>query len=215
MKNQNIQGWGTHGSLAWFRDRLAAKLSIAWHSTVARLLFRIMKCPVGPNLVVDGPLYLRMARPQSISLGQSVSIRSRFASNLIGMNGPSILDTLGGGRISIGDFTGMSSVVISSRAEVKIGSYVKFGPNVRIYDTNFHSLDWERRRSFAKDQEDTKSSPIEIGDDVFVGANVLILKGSVIGARAIIGAGAVVSGCVPADCMAIGNPAMIRDKVNQ
>jgi maltose O-acetyltransferase len=49
-----------------------------------------------------------------------------------------------------------------------------------------------------------------IGDDVFVGTNAMILKGTTIGARSIIGAGAVVAGLdVPPDSVVVGNPARI------
>jgi acetyltransferase-like isoleucine patch superfamily enzyme len=200
---------GKRGGLVWLKDRLAARISIGWHTLLSRMILRLAKCAVGEGLVVDGPLFLRMREPGSITLGVGVAIRSRFAGNLIGMTGPSVLDTSGGGTIVVGDYTGMSSIVISSRAEVRIGRYAKFGPNVRIFDTNFHSLDWAKRQTFLDDQADTTSSPVRIGDDVFVGTNAMILKGVTIGDRAIIGAGSVVTKDVPADSIAAGNPAVV------
>lgn len=53
------------------------------------------------------------------------------------------------------------------------------------------------------------SKPIVIEDDVFIGANCLILKGVTIGARSIVAAGSVVTRSVPADCIVGGNPARI------
>lgn len=56
----------------------------------------------------------------------------------------------------------------------------------------------------------TKSAPIEIGDDVLVGANVIILKGVSIGPRSIVAAGSVVTkGIYPADSLIGGNPAKV------
>jgi acetyltransferase-like isoleucine patch superfamily enzyme len=72
-------------------------------------------------------------------------------------------------------------------------------------------LSWQDRRVGAQDQVGIKSSPVKIGDDVFIGANALILKGVTIGDRAIVGAGSVVARDAPEDEVWAGNPAcMVR-----
>lgn len=48
-----------------------------------------------------------------------------------------------------------------------------------------------------------------IEDDVFIGMNTIVLKGVTIGARSVIGAGSVVVKSIPADCIAVGNPAKV------
>ena len=50
---------------------------------------------------------------------------------------------------------------------------------------------------------------IEIGDNVFIGCNCLILKGAKIGDNSTIGAGSVVTGYIPDNCIAAGNPAKV------
>jgi acetyltransferase-like isoleucine patch superfamily enzyme len=67
-------------------------------------------------------------------------------------------------------------------------------------------LDAATRRS-KDDCDKCASSPIEIGDDVFVGANTLILKGVTLGKRVIVGAGSVVTRSFPDDAVIAGNPA--------
>lgn len=57
--------------------------------------------------------------------------------------------------------------------------------------------------------EGTKSAPVVIEDDVWVGAHCIILKGVTIGARSVIGAGSVVTKSIPADCVAAGNPCKV------
>lgn len=60
-------------------------------------------------------------------------------------------------------------------------------------------MDYMDRRT---SNEGTKSAPIVIEDDVWVGAHSIILKGVTIGARSIIGAGSVVTKNIPPDCVA-------------
>jgi acetyltransferase-like isoleucine patch superfamily enzyme len=50
---------------------------------------------------------------------------------------------------------------------------------------------------------------VHIGDDVFVGMSVKILKGVTIGDGSVIGAGAVVTSSIPAGVVAAGNPACV------
>jgi serine acetyltransferase len=55
----------------------------------------------------------------------------------------------------------------------------------------------------------TTKGPVDIGHDVWVGENVIILSGSVIGTGAVIGAGAVIAGVVPPYAVVVGNPKKI------
>lgn len=77
------------------------------------------------------------------------------------------------------------------REKIEIGSNCMFGPNCTIVDHD-HEFSGERilRDKF-------KSAPILIGDNVWCGANVVILKGTSIGEGTIIGAGSVVHGMIP------------------
>ncbi len=79
-----------------------------------------------------------------------------------------------------------------------------------IMDTDAHQIDYLARRRGRSDKSSIiKSAPISIEDDVWIGANSIILKGVTIGARSIIGAGSVVTKSIPADCIAAGNPCKI------
>lgn len=80
-----------------------------------------------------------------------------------------------------------------------------------ITDTDAHSLDWEDRRH---GRGEVPSVPIVIEDDVWIGAQCIILKGVTIGPRSIIGAGSVVTHSIPADCIAAGNPCKVLRKIN-
>lgn len=93
--------------------------------------------------------------------------------------------------------------------DIIIGDYVKIGPNCSFY-TSIHPLDHLERR---KPQETCK--PISIGDDVWLGGNVVVCGGVSIGARSVIGAGSVVTRDIPQDCLAVGNPCRVIRKLNR
>ncbi|MDP8910139.1 MAG: acyltransferase [Chloroflexota bacterium] len=92
----------------------------------------------------------------------------------------------------------------SEGAGIRIGRDGLFGANIEIFDSNFHDLHPARRRSGRQ-----RMAPVEIGDNVFVGMGVKILKGVTIGADCVIGAGAVVSSSIPPGVVAAGNPARV------
>jgi len=120
---------------------------------------------------------------------------------------------VGNGKISIGEECGITNSSLVSFDEIHIGNHVLLGSGVKIYDSDFHSLDYLTRRDIDNDN-DRKSEPVYLGDDVFVGAGTMVLKGSHIGDRSIIGAGSVVSGNVPSDEVWAGNPARFIRKLN-
>jgi maltose O-acetyltransferase len=105
-----------------------------------------------------------------------------------------------GTHIELGErvFFNFNCVVLDVCA-VRIGDFTMFGPAVQIY-TATHPLDagLRRRQEFG--------TPVAIGADVWVGGGAIILPGVRIGARAVIGAGSVVTRDVPDDTFAAGNP---------
>lgn len=178
---------------------------------VLRLMLNLYGCSYGPNLTADGLPIIRMHRRGRLSFGRNCKLNSRLRSNLVGGCHPVILDCRYNGRIVFGDNSGCSFAVLSSRSSIRIGNNVKTGGNVRIYDHDFHSLNPYARRGPER-FSDIPTKPICIGDDVFIGANSIILKGVTVGDRAIIGAGSVVSCDVPADEVWAGSPARkVRD----
>ena len=104
----------------------------------------------------------------------------------------------------IGSNNGFSGVSLYCSKEIIIGDNLVCGGNVSIWDSDFHQLNsGDRKRNTGL----IHSKKIEIGDDVFIGANSIILKGVKIGNRSIIGAGSVVRKDIAEDELWIGNPA--------
>jgi len=192
-------------------DLLWITLDMFCSTRISRLSLWFQGSTYGKGLRTTGKCSFKLRREGSIVFGQRVSLLAGWRSNRAGLGNPVLLETLGEGIIRIGDDSGGSAIVISSRSGVTIGKNVCLGANVRIYDHNFHPLDAQKRRLSRNEQaEHVRTEPVVIGDDVFVGANALILKGVKLGDRSIVAAGSVVfRGEYPADCIIAGNPASI------
>ena len=92
-------------------------------------------------------------------------------------------------------------------AHIRIGDDTKIGPNVQLL-TPIHPVDPEPRRNKL---EAAKS--ITIGDNVWLGGGVIVCPGVTIGDNTVVGAGAVVTKDLPANVVAVGNPARVIKEI--
>lgn len=143
----------------------------------------------------------------NIKLGGGI-INSSFTSNMLGLWQRTIIVARYGGKIEIGDGFGISGTTIYAFESIKIGKNATIGANCKIIDNDFHPLD-PIKRNQGLNEEYTKRKPIEIGDNCFIGMNSIILKGTTIGNNVVVGAGSVVQGTFPDNCIIAGNPAKI------
>lgn len=101
---------------------------------------------------------------------------------------------------------------------VNIGSNVFFGPNCSLM-TPLHPLRWQERNIKFKDDktayDDEYAKPINIGDNCWISANVVITGGVTIGEGCVIGAGSVVTKDIPANSLAAGNPCKLIREINE
>lgn len=115
------------------------------------------------------------------------------------MRGGSRIRIRKGGSLIIGNNTYINhNCMIVCHDRITIGNDVQFSPNVMIFD---HDHDY----SAGLKKQKFKVSPVLIGDDVWIGANTIILRGTTIGDHAVIGAGSVVKGHVPANTIYVQN----------
>ena len=159
---------------------------------------------IGDNFNING--ILKLYGDGRFVIGNDVRINSSEISNPIGGMTHTVISISKPGVLEIGNNVGMSNTAIVCRKHIVIEDNVKIGGSVKIYDTDFHSLDFRKRNS----KEDFKYSnckDIIIKKDAFIGAHSIILKGVTIGERAIIGAGSVVTKDVGDDEIWGGNPA--------
>ena len=177
-------------------------IRMAFFPKYNRLYFKSKKISYGYCLNVLGKV--SVAGAGKITIGDNFCMTNGdhinpISANIQGSFYTDCTDT----EICIGDNVGMSSTRMWIHNKLTIGNNVKIGACVLLIDTDTHPIDYEVRRT---SNEGTKSAPIVIEDDVWIGAHSIVLKGVTIGARSIIGAGSVVTKDIPSDCVAAGNP---------
>jgi acetyltransferase-like isoleucine patch superfamily enzyme len=158
----------------------------------------------------------RLAWEATIANHQPSSDAIRIGANSLVLG--QLLTFAHGGRIALGEwcYVGQNSRIWSG-ASITIGNYVLIAHNVMIMDNFTHPIDHLARRAHARatignrhaETVDLGDRPVVIGDDVWIGANAVIMRGVNIGDRAIVSAGSVVRHDVPADAVVAGNPAAI------
>ncbi len=92
---------------------------------------------------------------------------------------------------------------IRCREHISIGNNVSIAYNVLIQDSDYHTMYDE------KGNEKPHTLPITIEDDVWIGANAIILKGVTLGKGCVVAAGSVITKSIPANALVGGNPARI------
>jgi acetyltransferase-like isoleucine patch superfamily enzyme len=166
------------------------------------------------DVTLIGLPIINRKKNSKIIVGQGVTLVSNSRGNVAGVNHPVILATLAEGAvIQLGNGVGISGSSICAVSKVTIGNNSGLGVNSNIYDTDFHVVS-----DFGKRQEsilNAKSNPVQIGEKVWIAANVLILKGVTIGNGAVIGAGSIVRHDVPENALVSGNPAEVVQFLNK
>jgi acetyltransferase-like isoleucine patch superfamily enzyme len=116
-------------------------------------------------------------------------------------------------KISIGENTWINNnfSVIAEHTNIRIGRDCLIGTNVEIVDSDFHGIKVSERSISNYEM----AKPVIIEDDVFIGSNVKILKGSIIGRGSIIANGAIVTGKIPTNVIAGGMPAKVLRVIEQ
>ncbi|MFB8207415.1 MULTISPECIES: sugar O-acetyltransferase [unclassified Streptomyces] len=109
-----------------------------------------------------------------------------------------------GSYITVGEDTFINyNLTALDVAPITIGRDCQVGPNVQLL-TPTHPVEPEPRRDKLE-----AARPITIGDNVWLGGGAIVLAGVTIGDNSVIGAGAVVTKDIPANVVAVGNPARV------
>lgn len=169
-----------------------------------------LRIPYNKSWEINGRLII--VRPNLFHKASKIIIGDNFHAqadihwNSFGIIQPNVLNVrTPGAQIIIGNNVGISGSTISSTQSINIGNNVLIGSGCIICDSDAHPISPIDRNNHSK----TKSSPIIIEDNVFIGARCIILKGVKIGYGSVIGAGSVVTKNIPPLCIAAGNPVRI------
>lgn len=186
-----------------------------------KLVMKASKVRFGKNLLLKGCPFIYNKKGAELTIGNNVTVKSSFLSNLVGLYSRTIIVTRApGAYIRIGDNVGMSGVTIYARKGIEIGENTAIGGNTKILDNDFHPIEAETRNKLLMDRNGGDSDlipakPIKIGRNCFIGCNAIILKGTELGDGCVVGAGAVVSGKFEPDSVIVGNPARCIRKVGE
>lgn len=177
---------------------------------ICRMDAFLKKIDLESHVTFNGLTILSRKPGTSIKVGKGSHFTSNFRTNLIGINRKCILAThRAGAQIIIGENCGFSGTVIGAAEKIIVGNNVLCGANTLITDFDWHGLDPNQRNT-----GHPESKPVIIEDNVWLGVNVIVLKGSKIGRNTIIGAGSVVTGEIPENVIAGGVPCKIIKPLN-
>ncbi len=146
--------------------------------------------------------------PRSSSKLSGGGLRRFFCKKIISSAGKNINIERGATfsrKLSIGDNSGLG-INCQAQGTVSIGNNVMMGPDVLIYTTNH---EFNNKNVPMQQQGYQLEKPVSIGNDVWIGARVIILPGVHIGDGVVIGAGTVVTKDIPAYSVCVGNPAKV------
>ncbi len=119
--------------------------------------------------------------------------------------------SLGGSHVHFGsDIYVNYNMTLFDDGHIYIGSHCLIGPNVIIAPIN-HPLESELK----KDDRTECSRNVYIGENVWIGAGVIILPGVHIGKNSVIGAGSVVTCDIPENVVAVGNPCHVLREIGE
>ena len=155
---------------------------------VVRNLFALLR---GAFLGIFGGKRLKVGKMSRIFNRAEIRIAPKagfFAGNRLRIDSGAIVSAVSKGQITMGDNVAIGKDnMIVCHDKITIGDGTIFAPNVMIYDHDhvFDAVNGVKHREY-------KTTPVVIGKNCWIGANVIILRGSIIGDNCVIGAGSIV-----------------------
>lgn len=193
----------------WIRKNT---LRVSYSSRLINIQNSALDIDKSANISLEGTLTIGADRPNGL---KTQSLLQMYENTKLSINGhfkafynteiclyPNAIMQLGYGYIN-------SGTQLRCKERLEIGDGCAIGRNVMIMDYDAHDIIYENGST------NNSTAPIIIGKHVWIGANVIVLKGVTIGNNSIIGAGSVVTSDIPADSIAVGIPArVIKNNTN-
>lgn len=158
-----------------------------------------------PGSRIDHRSQIHIFADGRVELGEGASLRSAPRGYHGGMPFPcTILVDQAKATVVVGSHSRLNGVYVHAQASIRIGKNCVIAAGVNIIDSNGHEL-LSPNRTTGRDRPE----PIEIGQNVWIGINAIVLKGTRVGNNSVIGANSVVSGSFPENSLIVGNPARL------
>jgi maltose O-acetyltransferase len=135
-------------------------------------------------------LHIWVQRDGVLEIGPGSWLRTEY--------GPDHFTVFPGARIRIGARALVNSAMFHAKCEISAGEDCLFGFGVRVLDADLHALD---------SRTPERMAPVRIGDRVWLGSDVTVLRGVTIGDDTVVGARSVVTHDLPPRVLAVGAPA--------
>jgi len=176
-------------------------------SPVGRAYLNLQGASVGRGLRLQSLPFCRCYGTGRIEIGDDVTILNSLYQNTAGIIHKTVLIAGDGAVLRIGNEVGISGAILDARDTIVIGDRCMLGANCSIFSSNYHPLDSIAR--YYRTAGAVQTAPVTLENDVWIGANAIILKGVTIGAASVVGAGSVVTKNVPSGVIVAGNPARV------
>lgn len=179
-----------------------------WHKVIIFWLQHKHNIFVKGKLFINGHPHIDIRTDCKLYIGNGVKLNSRNKGHHINMHSPvKLFADKPGAEIYIGDNTRIHGSCIHAYKSIVIGKNCLIAANCQIFDNNGHDLSFHN----IKNRINTRGAdqPIRIEDNVWLGANTIVLPGVIIGEGSIISANSVVAHNIPSMVIAGGNPAQI------
>ena len=180
-------------AIRYFWHRLRSYLVLTWYKSLYANL------SIGRGVIVDRAVNLAVSNDGFLRIGDGVRIEANC-------------HLLAKGRLTIGarTFIGAGSMIVASEA-IDIGADALIAAYVTIRDQDHGFAD--RGRPYSTQPLET--SPIVIGDNVWLGSGAVVCPGVTIGEDTVVGAGGVVTRDLPAGVVALGVPARVQREIGE
>lgn len=189
----------------FFLEKLIVKVIYSFYSFYYKRILRKLGIKTRTTRIIGRPI-INVHPGGKLSIGKNFACLSGNRACVSSSN-PTKLVVWSDASLIIGDGCGFSATAIACKNNIIIGDNVKIGSGSVLHDSDHHSLDSKKRRLVVDDRNSTIHGALKIGNDVFIGANCMILKGVTIGDGAIIGASSVVTKNIGSNEVWAGNPA--------
>jgi len=194
------------------------RILLIFHALLGLIFYPVFlrfkkKVTLGKKLKIKGWPYIHIKNNSKLILGDNVTLNSSNYGYHINMfKSVKILIDGHNAEIKIGSNSRIHGTCLHAISKITIGENCLIAANCQILDSNGHEVLMDAPFNRLKTHD--KPKPISIGNNVWIGANCIILKGVNIGDGSIIAAGSVVTKNIPENSIAGGNPAKVIKSFN-